>query len=118
FRYPPGTAGWQLNPPLAQFVHNLSRPHEVRLLETVARWRLLPESYIYGLADVRIMSDFYASYLFGKVYPHGVWFYFPAAFAVKSSLSFLILLVIASGRLPAASCASGERFCFSPFLRR
>jgi tetratricopeptide (TPR) repeat protein len=40
------------------------------------------------------MSDFYASYLFGKVYPHGVWFYFPAAFAVKSSLTFLILLLL------------------------
>lgn len=104
FRYQARAAGWELNPPLSQFVHNLSRPREVRLLETVARWRLLPESYIYGLADVRIMSDFYASYLFGKVYPHGVWFYFPAAFAVKSSLAFLILLlltgwVIAVGRL-------------------
>jgi hypothetical protein len=94
FRYPARATGWQLNPPLAEFVHNLSRPREVRLLETVARWRLLPESYIYGLADVRIMSDFYASYLFGKVYPHGVWFYFPAAFAVKSSLTFLILLLL------------------------
>src|SRR5206468_5868017 len=37
FRYPARAAGWQLNPPLAEFVHNLSRPHEVRLLETVAR---------------------------------------------------------------------------------
>ena len=94
FRYSARAAGWQMNPPLAEFVHNLSRPHEVRLLETVARWHLLPESYIYGLADVRIMSDFYASYLFGTVYPHGVWFYFPAAFAVKSSLTFLILLLL------------------------
>ena len=58
FRYQARADGWQLNPPLAEFVHNLSRPREVRLLETVARWRLLPESYIYGLADVRIMSDF------------------------------------------------------------
>jgi hypothetical protein len=94
FRYQARAQGLQLNPPLAEFVHNLSRPRDVRLLETVAHWRLLPESYIYGLADVRIMSDFYASYLFGKVYPHGVWFYFPAAFAVKSSLTFLILLLL------------------------
>jgi hypothetical protein len=82
------------HPPRSEFVHNLSRPREVRLLETVARFHLLPESYIYGLADVRIMSDFYASYLFGKVYPHGVWFYFPAAFLVKSSLTFLIFLLL------------------------
>jgi hypothetical protein len=26
--------------------------------------------------------------------PKGVWFYFPAAFAIKSSLSFLILLLL------------------------
>jgi tetratricopeptide (TPR) repeat protein len=41
------------------------------------------------------MSDFYSSYLFGKVYPKGVWFYFPAAFAIKSSLTFLLLLLLA-----------------------
>ena len=106
FRYQARAEGRQLNPPLSEYVQSLSRPHDIRLLNTVARLRLLPESYIYGLADVRIMSDFYSSYLFGKDYPKGVWFYFPAAFAVKSSLSFLILLLIAvwaiaSGKLRA-----------------
>jgi hypothetical protein len=94
FRYSARAAGYQLNPPLSEFVQHLSRPREVHLLETVARFRLLPESYIYGLADVRIMSDYYTSYLFGTIYPHGVWFYFPAAFAIKSSLSFLVLFGI------------------------
>ena len=77
FRYQARSEGLQLNPPLAEFVHNLSRPRDVRLLETVAHWRLLPESYIYGLADVRIMSDSYASYLFGKVYRMVCGFTFP-----------------------------------------
>lgn len=95
FRYQARAAGLQLNPPLEQFVTQLSRPHEARLLATVAHWHLLPESYIYGLADVRIMSDFYTSYLFGIIRPHGVWFYFPAAFAIKSSLTFLVLLLLA-----------------------
>ncbi len=95
FRYQARPEGRQLNPPLAEFVHDLKRPREARLLQTVAHFRLLPEAYIYGLADVRIMSDFYASYLLGKVYPHGVWFYFPVAFAIKSSLSFLLLLLLA-----------------------
>ncbi len=94
FRYQSRGEGLKVNPPFAEFVQGLSRPREVRLLQTVARYHLLPESYIYGLADVRIMSDFYSSYLLGKVYPHGVWFYFPVAFAIKSSLSFLILLSI------------------------
>jgi hypothetical protein len=49
-------------------------------------------------------ADSFNSYLFGKSYPHAVWFYFPVAMLVKSSLTFLIMLaisvwVIASGRL-------------------
>ena len=104
FRYKARPAGLEMNPPLADFVKGLSRPRDIKLLTTVARWRLLPESYIYGLADVRIMSDFYSTYVLGKDHPKGQWFYFPVAFAVKSSLTFLILFVlagwvIASGRL-------------------
>jgi hypothetical protein len=82
-----------MNPPYAQFVKSLSRPNEAWLLSTVGRFHLLPESYLYELADVRNMSDFYTSYAFGKIYPKGVWFYFSVAFAIKSSLSFLILLL-------------------------
>lgn len=95
FRYQARAEGHQLNPPLAEFVQGISHPREVRLLQTVARFHLLPESYIYGLADVRIMSDFYQSFVLGKIYPHGVWFYFPLAFLIKSSLAFLFLLLIA-----------------------
>lgn len=106
FRYQARPAGLKLNPPLADYVKGLSRPRDVKLLTTVARFRLLPESYLEGLADVRIMSDFYATYVLGKDYPKGQWFYFPVAFAVKSSLTFLIMLVvtgwvIASGQLRA-----------------
>jgi hypothetical protein len=95
FRYQARSEGLQLNPPLADYLQTLSRPREIHLLQTVARFHLLPESYIYGLADVRIMSDFYASFLLGKDYPHGVWFYFPVAFSIKSTLTFLILLLLA-----------------------
>jgi 4-amino-4-deoxy-L-arabinose transferase-like glycosyltransferase len=95
FRYAARPAGFQMNPPFAEFVQGLSRPHERKLLETVAHWKLLPESYIYGLADVRIMSDFYQSFLLGKVYPHGVVEYFPLAFLMKSTLTLLILLLLA-----------------------
>jgi hypothetical protein len=94
FRYQARAEGTQLNPPLAGFVQGLQRPHEVRLLQTVARFHLLPESYIYGLADVRVMSDFYRSFVLGNIYPHGVWFYFPVAFVIKSSLALLIFLLI------------------------
>ena len=101
FRYAARPAGLQMNPPLAEFLQNLSRPRDIRLLNTVAHYRLLPESYIYGLADVRIMSDFYSSFLLGKTYPHGVWFYFPITFTIKSSLTFLILFAIMIGAIVA-----------------
>ena len=95
FRYKARAGDLQINPPFSQFVQGLSRQHEVKLLSTVAHYRLLPESYLYGLADVRVMSDFYTSYIFGNIYPHGVWYYFPAAFLIKSTLTLLILLGVA-----------------------
>jgi hypothetical protein len=106
FRYQARPTGLKLNPPLSDYAQGLSRPRDVKILTTVARFRLLPEAYIYGLADVRRMADFYATYLLGKDYPKGQWFYFPVAFVVKSSLTFLLMLVltgwvIASGRLRA-----------------
>jgi 4-amino-4-deoxy-L-arabinose transferase-like glycosyltransferase len=94
FRYAARPAGLQLNPPAAEYIRGLSRPGEAKLLATIAHYRLLPESYIYGLADVRMISDFYASYLLGKPYPQGVWFYFPVAILIKSTVPFLVLLGI------------------------
>ena len=106
FRYAARPAGLDLNPPSAEYIQGLSRPGEAKLLQTIAHYKLLPESYIYGLADVRMISDFYASYLLGKPYPHGVWFYFPAAMLIKSTVPFLVLLAmsvwaIVRRRLPA-----------------
>jgi 4-amino-4-deoxy-L-arabinose transferase-like glycosyltransferase len=93
FRYNARPDGLAMNPPLAAFERGL-RPLDTWFISTCARWHLLPESYLYGLVDVRKMVDWYPSYIFGKVYPHGVWFYFPAAFAIKSTLPFLALLVL------------------------
>jgi 4-amino-4-deoxy-L-arabinose transferase-like glycosyltransferase len=112
FRYQARAEGRQMNPPFNEFVQGLSRPREVRLLQTVARFHLLPESYIYGLADVRIMSDFYASFLLGKDYPHGVWFYFPFAFLIKSSLSFLFLLLVAIWAIATRRLAAWREIIF------
>ena len=106
FRYAARPAGLELNPSSAEYIQGLSRPGEAKLLQTIAHYKLLPESYIYGLADVRMISDFYASYLLGKPYPHGVWFYFPVAMLIKSTVPFLVLLAmsvwaIVRRRLPA-----------------
>jgi hypothetical protein len=63
----------------------------------MARLRLLPESYLYGLVDVRLTANYYTSYLLGKVYAHGVWFYFPVAFLIKSTLGVLALCLLTLG---------------------
>lgn len=46
------------------------------------------------------------TYLLGKAYPHGVWFYFPVLFVLKSPLAFLGLLVLS---LIAAVIARSRR---------
>lgn len=94
FRYQARPDGLALNPPLAGLAGEL-KPREAAAVTTVAHWRALPESYLYGLVDVRQIEDNSRSYVLGKVYPRGVWFYFPVAFAVKSTLAFLALFAMA-----------------------
>lgn len=95
FRYRARPDGWELNPSLAQYIQGLRRPFDAEIVSFTARHHLLPESYLQGLVDVRRMGDFYQSYLFEKIYPHGVWFYFPAAFVIKSTIGFMVLLLLA-----------------------
>jgi hypothetical protein len=94
FRYAARPDGLALNPPAAEILTGVPKPYQGRVLTTLAGWRVLPESYLCGLADVLVMEAYYRSYLFGKPYPHGVWFYFPAAYLVKSTLAFLALPVV------------------------
>ena len=93
FRYAARPAGLVLNPTFAEYIQGL-KPTSHWMISTVGRFHLLPESYLYGLADVRMLADYMPTYIFGKVYAHGVWYYFPTAFVVKSTLPFLLLLII------------------------
>jgi tetratricopeptide (TPR) repeat protein len=104
FRYAARGNGLQLNPSMEAQLAKVPSPAQAKILHEFAHFHLLPESYIYGFAHVLFSADNFNSYLFGKSYPHAVWFYFPVAILVKSSLTFLILLAIsvwafASGRL-------------------
>ncbi|HKR22981.1 MAG TPA: glycosyltransferase family 39 protein, partial [Pyrinomonadaceae bacterium] len=96
FRYDARPDGLQLNPPLVDYVKGL-KPSEAWPISTMARFRILPESYLYGLADVRLTANYYTSYVLGKVYAHGVWFYFPIAFLVKSTVGALALFLLSLG---------------------
>ncbi|MGO9096405.1 MAG: ArnT family glycosyltransferase [Bryobacteraceae bacterium] len=95
FRYQARPDGMALNPPLAQYARQL-KPMEAQGILLAARWRVLPESYLYGLTDVRSLAGWFPTYVLGKVHSNGVWFYFPVAFAVKSTLGFFGLLLLAA----------------------
>ena len=96
FRYDARPKGLQMNPPLDEYVQGL-KASEAWPISTAARLRILPESYLYGLADVRLTANYYTSYVLGKVYAHGVWFYFPVAFLIKSTVGVLALFLLSLG---------------------
>jgi hypothetical protein len=53
-----------------------------------------PWLYLRGVLLVLITGS-RPTFVLGHTYPHGVWFYFPVVFVLKSSLGFLGLLVLA-----------------------
>ena len=94
FRYSARPAGQQLKPTLAQHLTQLPHPPDARHLALLARAHILPEAYLWGLADTKVTADEDTSYFFGHVYRHGNWMYFPAAFLIKSTLPLLVLLAL------------------------
>jgi hypothetical protein len=53
-----------------------------------------PLIYLRGLA-IFALTGKPPAYLLGHSYPHGVWFFFPVLFLLKSPLAFLLLLLLA-----------------------
>jgi 4-amino-4-deoxy-L-arabinose transferase-like glycosyltransferase len=105
FRYAARPGGMPMNPSLAEYAAGL-KGTEQHLYLALAHLHILPESYLYGMVDVRLISDEFSTYIFGQVYARGVWFYFPAAFIIKSTAAFMGLLLlagfaIATGKLRA-----------------
>ncbi len=89
FRFAPG--GFPL--PLGPYIQSIPNGAGVRELLFAARHHLLPAPYLWGLANTKKTEWEYVSYFFGRVYRHGPWQYFPAAFLIKSTLPLLLLLL-------------------------
>lgn len=60
----------------------------------VRRLLMPPWLYLKGLAFFMITAGSRPTYILGNAYAHGVWFYFPVLFALKSQLAFLLLLLL------------------------
>jgi len=96
FRFAGRGEGLPLTPPMTAQLKRVPGAFEASALAAAAEARLLPESYIYGFAHVLASSKAFHSFLLGTTYPGPVWFYFPIAMAIKSSLTFLALLGVAA----------------------
>ncbi len=94
FRYTARPAGMAFSTSVAAYAEPL--PHfESAIVVAVGRLHLLPESYLVGLVDVKLMSIAYPTFLLGKVYPHGLWYYFPLVILIKTTLGLLLLIALA-----------------------
>jgi hypothetical protein len=111
FRYQARPEGLQLNPLSAEYFSRL-KPMDRLLVTTSAKLHLLPESYLYGLADIRMLADYMPTYIFGKVYAHGVWYYFPVAFVIKSTLAFMVLVLLAGYAVWSGALAKTREVLF------
>lgn len=79
-----------------QYIKTNGRPEAIEsafaaAVRTVNRTGVLPESYTLGLADIAATNS-RNTWIFGKDYATGQWFYFPLALLVKSSVALLVLL--------------------------
>jgi 4-amino-4-deoxy-L-arabinose transferase-like glycosyltransferase len=105
FRFQARPAGLKMVPELAQYAGPSHHPIESQMVLELARWRLLPEAYIYGFVEISKMAKSTPAFLFGRIYPHGQWFYFPAVFLIKSTLGLLLLSLL----LPFAGALRGRK---------
>jgi tetratricopeptide (TPR) repeat protein len=108
FRFDPRPQGHAMTVSLEGYMERATgmsgtSPRGLGLVRALDRARALPESYLYGAANVLVGSASGGrTFLFGKLLPEGVWYYFPTAALVKETLGFLGLLVLGIAGLGGA----------------
>ena len=119
WRYAARPHGEAMTLPLTDFIAKaqLQGTHGFVLttaIPALVKAHLLPEAYLYGLVDVLNVSDpGQPPFLLGKLYPNGLWYYFPVAFIIKATLGFLALLLLA---LVTGHWMSSDRQLPFPYL--
>jgi 4-amino-4-deoxy-L-arabinose transferase-like glycosyltransferase len=93
FRYAARPPGMKMNPSLPELAKDMGQGGSEFVL-LMARFHLLPESYLCGLADISTTWKA-PTVILGKYYSTAQWFYFPSVFVVKTTLSFLALCCLA-----------------------
>jgi 4-amino-4-deoxy-L-arabinose transferase-like glycosyltransferase len=111
FRYVARPDGLRLSTSLANYAAPLGHLSSTVVL-TIARLHLLPESYLMGLVDVKRMALFYPTFIFGKVYAHGQWWYFPIVILIKTTLGMLALVILAAFAILTGRLRKGRELAF------
>ncbi len=78
------------------------------LIRAARKYRLLPEAYLYGLAYTRKTTEWRPAYLMGEIRELGWRSYFPIAFAIKTTIPEM-LLVVAGLAAIVSSCVRPRR---------
>jgi len=94
FRYAARPAGLQMVPTLEAYCQSLNG-FDRGVIWWMAHLHLLPESYLFGMVDIRVFGKGFSTYVLGRWYPHGLWWYFPAAVSIKTTLGMLALVLLA-----------------------
>jgi len=94
FRYQARASGSEMHPALTEMLKQIG-PGEARVVSTLADWKLLPQSYLFGAVDVSSVAEYYHCFILGNIYTHGVWFYFPVVMLIKCTEGLLALMLLA-----------------------
>lgn len=106
FRYAARPAGLQLIPSLEEYHQGLNH-FDAGVIWWMAHLRVLPESYLFGMVDIRAFVKTFSTFVLGKWYPHGVWWYFPIAIAIKTTLGMLALVSLAGFAIVTGKLGKG-----------
>lgn len=99
---------WNQSTDSFSIIPNFPASHALR------RLLMPPWLYLQGLIGFAMSAGSRPTYLLGHSYPHGVWFYFPVIFLLKSQLAFLFLVILAAGTAIVAKAKVGVQKSFIP----
>jgi tetratricopeptide (TPR) repeat protein len=100
-----------MNPTLSEYAAPLTGMNGW-VIGHVANWRLLPESYLMGMTDIHYAAQQYPIFLLGHDYAHGVWWYFPVALSIKTTLGLIGLEVLAGIALIGRQLRHGRELAY------
>ena len=94
FRYAARPGGLPMAPTLDVYSAAIHNKVEAGMIGFCSRHHLLPESYLYGWADILQIPGQRVTFLLGRLYLGRRWFLFPGLILVKSTISLLVLLAL------------------------